>query len=106
MQRQDVRRCREADLAELIELAAEATSAFIRGDMRRYFALMKHTDDYTLMAPTGGEATHGFEVSEERITETERFFKTGDGTLEVVQTYASGELAVLVAIGAPERRGR
>jgi Ketosteroid isomerase homolog len=91
-------RVTDTDLAELIELAAEATSAFIRGDMRRYFALMKHTDDYTLMAPTGGEARRGFDDSEDNVTEMERFFKTGDGTLEVIETYASGELAVLVAV--------
>ncbi len=88
----------DSDLAELVELATEATSAFIGGDMRRYFALIKHTDDYTLMSPTGGETILGFEDSEERVTEMERFFKTGDGNLEVVQTYASGELAVLVAV--------
>ncbi len=87
-----------ADLEELIDLVGEATSAFISGDMRRYFALTKHTDDYTLMAPTGGEAIHGLEVSEERITEMQQFFKSGDGTLEVAQTYASGDLAVLVAV--------
>lgn len=27
-----------------------------------------------------------------------RFFKSGAGTLEVIQTYASGDLAVLVAV--------
>jgi ketosteroid isomerase-like protein len=91
-------RVTDADLAALTELAGEATSAFIRGDMRRYFALIEQTDDYTLMSPTGGEITHGPTVSEERIVELERFFKTGEGSLEVVQTYASGELAVLVAV--------
>jgi ketosteroid isomerase-like protein len=91
-------RVTDGDLAELIDLVAEAASAFIRGDMRCYLALIKHTDDYTLMAPTGGETTHGFELSGERLTEMERFFKSGDATLEVVQTYASGDLAVLVAV--------
>ena len=91
-------RVTDDDLAELIELASEATSAFIGGDMQRYFALIEHTDDYTLMSPTGGEVTQGSDDSEERIAEMARFFKTGDGTLEVVQTYASGELAVLVAV--------
>ena len=33
------------DLAELIELASEATTAFIGGDMQRYFALIDHADD-------------------------------------------------------------
>lgn len=50
------------------------------------------------MSPTGGDTTHGFESSDERLNEMERFFKTGDATLEVVQTYASGDLAVLVVV--------
>jgi len=91
-------RVTDADVDELVELVAEATSAFIRGDMPRYLALIKHTDDYTLMAPTGGETTHGFEISDERLTEMERFFKSGDATLEVMQTYASADLAVLVVV--------
>ena len=91
-------RVTDADLAELIELVAEATSAFIRGDMRRHVALIKHTDDYTLMSPTGGDTTHGFAMSDDRLTEMERFFKGGDATLGVVQTYASGDLAVLVVV--------
>ena len=91
-------RVTDADLDELVERVAEATTAFIRGDMRRYLALIEHSDDYPLMAPTGGETRHGFEMSDERLTEMERFFKTGDGTLEVVQTYASGDLAVIVAV--------
>ena len=85
------------DLAALIELASEATSAFIGGDMHRYFALIEHADDYTLMSPTGGEVA-GSDISERRINEMARFFQSGEGTLEVIQTYASGDLAVLVAV--------
>jgi ketosteroid isomerase-like protein len=91
-------RVTDADLAELIELVTEATSAFIGGDIRRYVALVKHAEDFTLMAPTGGETIHGFENSEANLTEMERFFKTGGATLEVEQTYASGNLAVLVVV--------
>jgi ketosteroid isomerase-like protein len=91
-------RVTDADLGGLIELATEATSAFIGGDIRRYVALVNHTEDYTLMAPTGGEVRSGFVGSEDNLTEMEQFFKTGEGTLEVVQAYASGDLAVLVAV--------
>jgi ketosteroid isomerase-like protein len=83
---------------ELVEQAAEATSVFIRGDMRRYFALVDHTDDFTLMPPEGGPTHHGFQVTEDVIAEMERFFKGGEAVLEVEQTYASGDLAVLVAV--------
>ena len=85
------------DLVALIELASEATSAFIGGDMHRYFALIEHADDYTLMSPTGGEVA-GSDISERRINEMARFFRSGEGTLDVIQTYASGDLAVLVAV--------
>jgi ketosteroid isomerase-like protein len=87
-----------ADLDELIALMAEAASAFIGGNMPRYYALMKHTDDFTLMPPTGGDTVHGSDSSEETVAEMQRFFKRGEATLEVVQTYASGDLAVLVAV--------
>jgi ketosteroid isomerase-like protein len=88
----------DADLDELIELMSEAASAFIGGRVRRYFELMNHTDDFTLMPPTGGDTIHGSEVTDEIVTGMERFFKSGEATLEVAQTYASGNLAVLVVV--------
>jgi ketosteroid isomerase-like protein len=91
-------RVTEADVADLIASVVEATSAFINGDMRRYVTLIKHADDYTLMSPTGGDTIHGFEESEENLDDMARFFKSGEATLEVVQTYASGDLVVLVVV--------
>jgi len=87
-----------ADLDELVAIMAEAASAFIGGDMPRYFALMNHADDFTLMPPTGGDVSRDTENRPERIDEMSRFFKRGECTLEVVETYASGNLAVLVAV--------
>jgi ketosteroid isomerase-like protein len=87
-----------SELDELIAIMAEAASAFIGGDMSRYFELMHHTDDFTLMPPTGGETSRDSENRPERIAEMARFFKRGECTLEVVETYASGDLAVLVAV--------
>src|SRR5215217_8923518 len=54
------------ELAELIERTTEAAKAYIRGDVRTYFKLIKHTEDNTLMSPFGGEPTRGFRRSEER----------------------------------------
>ena len=88
----------DADVRDLVELVSEATSEFFGGDMQRYFALVNHADDFTLMAPTGGDTGHDSENSPERIAEMSRFFKRGECTLEVVETYASGNLAVLVAV--------
>ena len=47
----------QADIDELVDLIREAASAYIGGDMRRYFELMMHADDFTLMDPFGGETT-------------------------------------------------
>jgi ketosteroid isomerase-like protein len=88
----------DSDVEEVIGIMAEAASAFIGGDMPRYFELMHHTDDFTLMPPTGGEVSRDSENRPERIAEMARFFKRGSCTLEVEQTYVSGNLAVLVAV--------
>ena len=88
----------DEELAELVRRTAEAASALIRGDVRTYLALVPHADDYTLMAPFGGEPTRGFDASSGSLEAMERFFRGGEAELEVVESYASGDLAVLVAI--------
>ena len=57
-----------------------------------------HADDYTLMPPTGGQARRGFDDSEEAIGALERYFRGGEADVEVVATYASGDLVVLVVV--------
>jgi ketosteroid isomerase-like protein len=88
----------DEDLAALIQRIAEAAKAYIRGDMRTYFTLIRGGDDYTLMSPFGGEPTRGFDTSPERLDALGRYFRNGEADLEVVQTYTSGDLVVLVAI--------
>ncbi len=66
--------------------------------MTRYFELMQHADDFTLMDPFGGETTRASGATEERIAQLEDFFRGGECTLEIVETYASGNLAVLVVV--------
>lgn len=88
----------DEELAELIQRIAIAAKAYIRGDMRTYFSLIKHADDYTLMSPFGGEVTRGFDTSPERLEALSRYFRSGEAELELVQTYTSGDLVVLVVI--------
>jgi ketosteroid isomerase-like protein len=88
----------DEELAELIRRTAEAASAYICGDIHKYLSLIQHADDYTLMAPYGGELTRGFDASPERLEATARFFLSGEAELEVVQSYESGDIAVLVVI--------
>lgn len=88
----------DEELARLVRRTADAASAFIAGDMDRYAALIAHADDYTLMGPYGGEPVRGFDASPEALAATARWFQGGEAELELVETYASGDLAVLVAI--------
>jgi hypothetical protein len=66
--------------------------------MDRWFGLAHIAPDFTLMQPFGGPASHGFDASPERLAELARFFKNGETSLEVAQTYASDGLVVLVMI--------
>ena len=70
----------------------------MRGDIRRYLTLLRPTKDCTLMAPTGGEPVCDHDDSDEAIEATSAFFRNGAASLEVVKTYASGDLVVLVLI--------
>ena len=88
----------DEELAELVGRTAEAASALIRGDARRYFALVPHADDFTLMSPWGGDPSRGFDDSDEALAALARFFRSGEATLEVLATYASGDLAVLALV--------
>jgi len=88
----------DEDLADLVQRVENAAVAYINGDIGAYLTLIKHADDYTLMQPFGGEATHGFDASPERLDATARFFQGGEAKLEVAQIYTSGDLAVLVAV--------
>lgn len=84
------------DIAHLTQQTAAANAALMRGDIDRYLALTQHAEDYTLMSPFGGEPTHGFDLS--RRVEMGRFFKSGTFDQEVVATYATDDLVVLVTI--------
>jgi ketosteroid isomerase-like protein len=88
----------EEELAALIQRTTDAAKAYIRGDMRTYFTLIQAGDDYTLMSPFGGEPEHGIDTSPERLEALERFFRSGEAELEIVETYTSGDLVVLVVI--------
>ena len=85
-------------IADLVRRTAEANSAFMRGDMRGYLALVAHGNDYTFMAPSGGAPVRGFDASPERLAELSRYFTAGTSELELVQAYASGGMVVLATI--------
>ena len=88
----------EEELAELVSRSAEAASALVRGEARSYFTLVRHADDFTLMSPYGGDPSRGFDDSDEAVEALAQLFRSGEATLEVVASHASGDLAVLVLI--------
>src|SRR5215471_3305006 len=88
----------DQELADLIGRAAGAASAIIRGDIRGYFSLLPHADDYTLMAPFGGEPRRGVDTSPEALNALAAYFQGGEAEFDVLQSYASPELVVLVVI--------
>jgi ketosteroid isomerase-like protein len=95
----------ESDLGQLVERVQEAAGALIQGDVRRYFALVNEAPDYTLMPPTGGPTRHGPDTSAASIAALEEFFAgAGEADFEIEQSYASGDLVVLV--GVERQHGR
>lgn len=80
------------ELADLVERTAEAASAFIRGDIRRYLTLIRHADDYTLMAPSGGEPRRGFDASDQAVEALAGYFR-------------GSELPTMMATVSPRVRG-
>jgi ketosteroid isomerase-like protein len=86
------------ELAALVQRTAEAAQALISGDIEGYAARIKHAHDYTLMSPYGGETVRGFDDSDAALDALAQFFRGGEAQVEVVETYASGDLAVLVVI--------
>ena len=55
------------------------------------------------MSPYGGEPVRGFDDSEGGVRCLARFFRGGEAEVEVVETYTSGDLAVLVVIERQHR---
>jgi ketosteroid isomerase-like protein len=88
----------DEDIAQLTRDVEAAAVAFIRGDMRTYLSLIRHAEDYTLLPPFGGGAHRGFDHSEEAVEAMANQFQGGEATLELIRSYVSGDLAVLVAI--------
>jgi ketosteroid isomerase-like protein len=87
-----------SDLRDLVELWSAAAQAYMNGDLRTYAWLARHSQDYVLMRPDGGDPRPGFDGSDEAVDWTARTFRAGTAAVEVFRTYASGDLAVLVAV--------
>lgn len=92
------------ELADLLATIDEATEAYISGDIRRYFELFDHGDDFVLMPPYGGPTRHGHSVTAESLAALQRFFAGGTGVFELEGCWHAGDLAVVA--GIERQRGR
>jgi ketosteroid isomerase-like protein len=82
---------------ELVVAETElANNAWMRGDASAYGELNADTEDYTIMGPFGGPTTKGYRVWAERAPNIAKDFQRGASSLRVIQSYASGDLLVLV----------
>jgi ketosteroid isomerase-like protein len=85
-------------VTELIEKSLRSNTALLVGDIKQYREIVGYTDDFMLMGPFGGEPTRGRDLTSERWDAMGRFFKNGTFKQEIVQTYASDNMVVLVII--------
>ncbi len=86
------------ELADLVRTSEARAAAFMRGDMEKWSGMTRISDDFTLMQPFGGEASRGFDMSPERLARLASYFRNGDAKIDLVQSYASGDLVVLAVI--------
>jgi ketosteroid isomerase-like protein len=88
----------ESDIADLVAQVEESADALMAGDVDRYLAFIHHAEDYTLLNPAGGPARRGFDDSPESRRAMAQMFQSGSAKLDLIETYASGDLVVLVTL--------
>jgi ketosteroid isomerase-like protein len=87
----------DPDTAELIDRAAEAARAWMRGDIDRYLDLTRHAEGFTLIAPDGGPPVQ-FADRRAEFQGWRSPFADGDATLEITAAHVWDDTAVLVMI--------
>lgn len=88
----------EGQVDALIRQSKESNAALMRGDIKQYLSLLAFTDDFTLMSPFGGASARGSSVTPDKLEAMGRFFRNGTLDVEVVATYGSSDMVVLVLI--------
>jgi hypothetical protein len=87
-----------ADITEIVARAAQMNDAFMNGRMDRWLTLANPSADFSIMTPFGGWTAGGFDVSPERMASMAQRFPSASTSLEVIATYASGDMVVLAAV--------
>lgn len=84
--------------AMLAERSAEANAALMRGDLDKYNALIRYSEDFAFMSPFGGSPARRSAFTDERMEAIGRYFRNGTFEQELIQAYAADGLVVLVLI--------
>ncbi|WP_376098827.1 YybH family protein [Roseomonas sp. CCTCC AB2023176] len=87
-----------AIVAELAFRSEQGNAALMRGDLQGYRAHVVIGDDFTLMSPFGGRPQPPRRRTEEEWDAIARFFRNGSLRQDLLQSYASADMVVLVLL--------
>lgn len=97
--------CAEAAVAgeeivgQLFRRSDEANRLFMRGEMHDWAKrLGPFSPDFTLLMPFGGEVIRGVDTSDAYLTRLSARFRNGEGRNELLASYVSRDMVVLVMI--------
>jgi hypothetical protein len=84
---------------KLLAQTRDASLKWVNGDSSPYSAMMAHTPQFTIFGPFGGPSPPGWtDEFAKRQVDAARPFQGGTAEIELVQSYVSGDLVVLVTI--------
>lgn len=87
-----------AELDGLVRMMDTVAQSWADGDIAGVLALLRPSADFTLMPPDGGPSVPRPDDLAAYAEETSKSFAGGEAVFELEQSYASGDLAVLVGI--------
>ena len=87
----------DEQLAEVVRWNRDAAAAYMRGDMDRYLALIRHARGFTLLPPFGGGPAR-YDHRGEDLRAAEAFIEGGDADVEQVEVHAWGDTLVLAMV--------
>jgi ketosteroid isomerase-like protein len=87
---------------ELLERSELQARLFNTGDMQRWIKVVGLGRDFTLMQPSGGATSHGFNPTPERLAELAANFRNGTAKIELEQAITSNDIVVLVYVERQE----
>lgn len=87
-----------ADLDGLVRMMDTVAQSWVDGDIAAVLALLCPSADFTLMPPDGGPSVSRPDDMAAYAEETSKSFAGGEAVFELEQSYASGDLAVLVGV--------